>query len=105
MPRLGMLKHIRANLSSREYARIRLLVSGVQLLYTIIFLIWALGTRYLWTPVLRILLLYGSYTSEVICETTEVTVQLPATGTNLYCKSCEEEEYLTGICTPFILTF
>jgi hypothetical protein len=85
MPRLGMLKHIRANLSSREYARIRPLVSGVHVVNTIIFLRWAPGTRYLWAPVLRILLLYGSYTVEVICETTEeVTAQLPATGTSLY---------------------
>jgi hypothetical protein len=72
MPRLGMLKHIRANLSSREYARIRPLVGGVQLVYTITFFLrWAPGTRYLWAPVLRILLQYGSYTTEVICETTE----------------------------------
>ena len=69
MPRLGMLKHIRVNLSSREYARIRPLVGGVRA-YNY-FLRWAPGTRYLWAPVLRILLLYGNYTTEVICETTE----------------------------------
>jgi hypothetical protein len=45
MPRLSMLKHIRANLSSREYARIRPLVGGVQVVYTIIF---EMGT---WHPV------------------------------------------------------
>jgi len=66
-----MKKHIRVNLSSREHARIWPIVGGIQLMYTIIFLRWAPGIRYLWGPVLRILLQYGSYTTEVICETTE----------------------------------